>query len=71
VRGDVEAFVVLCLGCDALRSELAQGGNTRKRVDVVAGNVLLPACGHQTAPEYARPLPGREIQYRNTVDGRA
>ena len=40
--GETREFVVLCLGCDALRFELAQGGKTRKRVDVVAGDVLLP-----------------------------
>ena len=60
--------MVLCLGCDALRFELAQGGKTRKRVDVAAGDVLLPACGHQSAREYARSLPAGGIQYRNTVD---
>jgi hypothetical protein len=37
-------------------------------VDVVVGEVLLPACSHQTAPEYARSLPAAGIQYRNTVD---
>jgi hypothetical protein len=60
--------VVLCLDCDALRFELAQGGKTRKRVDVVAGDVRLPACGHQSAREYARSLPAGGIQYRNAVD---
>ena len=66
--GKRRKFVVLCLGCDALRFELAQGGKTRKRVDVAAGDVLLPACGHQSAREYARSLPAGGIQYRNTVD---
>ena len=60
--------MVLCLDCDALRFELAQGGKTRKRVDVVAGDVRLPACGHQSAREYARSLPAGGIQYRNAVD---
>jgi hypothetical protein len=41
------------------------------RVDVLEGDVLLPACGHQTAPEYARSLPAGGIQYRICWTGRA
>src|SRR4051812_45431780 len=49
-RGESPGLVVLCRGCDALRLELAGVGRPRKRVDVVGGGVLLPACDHQITP---------------------